>query len=219
MIRRPAIAILSACAALLPATAAAQTARPAAAPFEVTEASIETLQKAMTDGRITSLQLVDAYLARIRAYDHAGPALNTMIRLSPKARSDAAALDAERKAGKVRGPLHGVPIVVKDNYDTKDMITTAGSLALATHRPKTDAFVIQKLRDAGAVIVGKTNLHELASGITSISSLGGQTPRHAAAVAEHLSFQGSEWLLSLPPDLETLYTQSYRGYELAVVDG
>jgi Asp-tRNA(Asn)/Glu-tRNA(Gln) amidotransferase A subunit family amidase len=175
MIRRPAIAILSACAALLPATAAAQTARPAAAPFEVTEASIETLQKAMTDGRITSLQLVDAYLARIRAYDHAGPALNTMIRLSPKARSDAAALDAERKAGKVRGPLHGVPIVVKDNYDTKDMITTAGSLALATHRPKTDAFVIQKLRDAGAVIVGKTNLHELASGITSISSLGGQT--------------------------------------------
>ena len=175
MIRRPAIAVLSACAALLPAAAAAQAARPAAAPVEVTEASIETLQKAMTDGRITSLQLVDAYIASIRAYDHADPALNTMIRLSPKARSDAAALDAERKAGKVRGPLHGVPIVVKDNYDTKDMITTAGSLALATHRPKTDAFVIQKLRDAGAVIVGKTNLHELASGITSISSLGGQT--------------------------------------------
>ena len=172
------------CVALLvflatPATAAIGQAVPAPAPvrssFEVTEASISDLQKAMTDGRVTSAQLVDAYLARIRAYDHSGPALNTIIRLNPKARADAAALDAERKAGKVRGPLHGVPIVLKDNYDTKDMITTAGSLALAAHHPQKDAFVVQKLRDAGAVIVGKTNLHELASGITSISSIGGQT--------------------------------------------
>ena len=145
------------------------------AQVEVTEASITDLQRAMTDGRVTSVQLVTAYLARIAAYDHAGPALNTMISLNPRARAEAAALDAERRAGRVRGPMHGIPIVVKDNFDTHDMPTTAGSIALAAHRPKTDAFVVRKLRDAGAVIVGKTNLHELASGITNISSLGGQT--------------------------------------------
>jgi len=147
-------------------------ARPA---FDVTEASITDLGRALTEGRVTSVQLVDAYLARIRAYDHAGPALNTMIRTNPRARTDAAALDAERKAGRVRGPMHGIPIVLKDNFDTRDMITTGGSLALATHRPTRDAFVVQKLREAGAIIIGKTNLHELAAGITSISSLGGQT--------------------------------------------
>jgi Asp-tRNA(Asn)/Glu-tRNA(Gln) amidotransferase A subunit family amidase len=98
-----------------------------------------------------------------------------MLRLNPRARAEAAALDAERKAGHVRGPMHGIPIVLKDNYDTKDMITTAGSIALAANQPKSDAFVVAKLREAGAIIIGKTNLHELASGITSISSIGGQT--------------------------------------------
>ena len=98
-----------------------------------------------------------------------------MLRINSRARAEAIALDAERKAGKVRGPVHGIPIVLKDNYDTKDMITSAGSIALASHQPKTDAFVVAKLREAGAIIIGKTNLHELASGITTISSLGGQT--------------------------------------------
>ena len=144
-------------------------------PYEVTEASVADLQRAMTAGRVTAVQLVDSYFARIAAYDHAGPSINAMLRLNPKAHAEAIALDAERKAGKVRGPLHGVPIVLKDNYDTKDMITSAGSIALATHQPKSDAFVVAKLREAGAIIIGKTNLHELASGITSISSLGGQT--------------------------------------------
>ena len=143
--------------------------------IDVVEASITDLQRAMSDGRATSVELVDAYLARIAAYDHAGPAINAMIRLNPRAREDAAALDAERKAGRVRGPLHGIPIVLKDNYDTRDLVTSAGSLALATHRPRADAFVVGKLREAGAVILGKTNMHELAAGITSVSSLGGQT--------------------------------------------
>ncbi|HVZ50136.1 MAG TPA: amidase family protein [Gemmatimonadaceae bacterium] len=151
-------------------------ASPAPRPtFEVTEASITDLQTAMTQGRVTSVQLLEAYLARIQAYDHAGPALNTMIRLNPQARAEAAAMDAERAQGKVRGPLHGIPIILKDNYDTKGLATSAGSLALASHVPAADAFVVQKLREAGAVIVGKSNLHELASGITTISSLGGQT--------------------------------------------
>ena len=145
--------------------------------FEVTEASLTELQQAMASGRVTSAQLVDAYLARIAAYDQAGPALNAMIRLNPRARAVAELLDAERRSGKVRGPLHGIPIVLKDNYDTQDMNTSGGSVALASHRPRADADVVARLRDAGAVILGKTNLHELAAGITSISSLGGQ-PRN-----------------------------------------
>ena len=98
-----------------------------------------------------------------------------MIALNPQALEQADALDAERRAGRVRGPLHGIPIVVKDNYATADMPTTAGSLALAGFETGRDAFMVKKLRDAGAVIIGKTNLHELAYGITTISSAGGQT--------------------------------------------
>ncbi|MDQ8165918.1 MAG: amidase family protein, partial [Gemmatimonadota bacterium] len=161
-----------------PASRAAQQApgRPAAAStFDVMEASITDLQQAMASGRVTSARLVDAYMARIAAFDHRGPALNTMIRLNPRARADAAALDAERRNGRLRGPMHGIPIVLKDNYDTRDIPTTGGSIALVNHQPARDAFVVQKLREAGAVILGKTNLHELAAGITSISSLGGQT--------------------------------------------
>ena len=144
-------------------------------PVEVFEASISDLQRAMSDGKVTSVQLVDAYRARIAAYDSKGPELNAMIRLNSRARADAAALDQERRAGKVRGPLHGVPVVLKDNFDTADMPTTGGLLAFASLRPKEDAFVVRRLREAGVVIIGKTNLHELAHGITTISSLGGQT--------------------------------------------
>lgn len=143
--------------------------------FEVQEASIRELQRAMTEGRVTSVQVVQAYLARIAAYDARGPELSAMIRLNPRAVTDAARLDQERRAGKVRGPLHGVPIVLKDNFDTADMPTTGGLLAFASLRPKEDAFVVRRLREAGVVILGKTNLHELAHGITTISSMGGQT--------------------------------------------
>jgi Asp-tRNA(Asn)/Glu-tRNA(Gln) amidotransferase A subunit family amidase len=152
----------------------AQPARRAAA-IEVAELSITELQSLMAAGRVTSQQLVDAYLARIRAYDQNGAALNSMIRLSPSARAEAAQRDAERRAGAVRGPFHGIPVVVKDNFDTRDMPTSGGSLGLATLRPPDDSYVVRRLREAGAVILGKTNMHELAAGITSISSLGGQT--------------------------------------------
>lgn len=147
----------------------------AAAQVEVAEASIEQLQEAMSSGRATSAGIVAAYIARIEAYDQAGPRLNAMIRVNPNALADAEMLDRERAAGRVRGPLHGIPIVLKDNYDTFDMPTSGGTLALATSRPRDDAFQVRRLREAGAVIVGKSNLHELAYGITTIASLGGQT--------------------------------------------
>jgi Asp-tRNA(Asn)/Glu-tRNA(Gln) amidotransferase A subunit family amidase len=129
----------------------------------------------MSEGRFTALDLTRAYLARIAAYDQQGPALNAMVRVNPAAERDAMAMDAERRAGKVRGPLHGIPVIIKDNYNTADMPTTGSTLALATFTPQHDAFIVKRLRDAGAVIVGKSNLHELAAGITSVSSMGGQT--------------------------------------------
>lgn len=143
--------------------------------FDVVEKTIPDLQTAMTSGSVTSRQLVAAYLARIDAYDQQGPRLNAMVALNPRALADAEALDKERASGRVRGPLHGIPIVVKDNYETVDMPTTGGSIALAGFMTGRDAFQVRKLRDAGAVIIGKTNLHELARGITTISSFGGQT--------------------------------------------
>jgi Asp-tRNA(Asn)/Glu-tRNA(Gln) amidotransferase A subunit family amidase len=146
-----------------------------ASSFDVSEKSIVDLLAAQRIGTVTSHDLVEKYLARIRAYDQQGPRLNAMITLNPKALEEADALDAERRAGRVRGPLHGIPIVVKDNYATVDMPTTAGSLALAGFQTGRDAFMVKKLKDAGAVVIGKTNLHELAYGITTISSAGGQT--------------------------------------------
>ncbi len=147
----------------------------AAAPFDLVEKSIAELQHAMAAGEVSSHELVAAYLARIDAYDKSGPKLNAMIALNPRALAEADALDKERAAKGPRGPLHGIPIVVKDNFETADMPTTGGSIALAGFEPKEDAFQVAKLRAAGAVILGKTNLHELAAGITSVSSMGGQT--------------------------------------------
>ena len=167
--------IAVAMAAVVHGPAAAQRTARAPHADPVYEASISDLQAAMSAGRVTSVELVDAYLARIRAYDTRGPSLNAIIRLNPHALADAAVLDAERRAGKVRGPLHGVPVLLKDNYGTRDFPTSAGSIALATMQTPEDAFQVQRLREAGAVILGKTNMHELASGITTISSIGGQT--------------------------------------------
>jgi Asp-tRNA(Asn)/Glu-tRNA(Gln) amidotransferase A subunit family amidase len=157
------------------AYAQAPTQAVASTPVEVHEATIAELQAAMAAGRTTSRALVDAYLARIAAYDLRGPAINAMVRVNPNARADATRLDAERRQGRVRGPLHGIPIILKDNFDTADMPTSGGALALANHRPSEDAFVVRKLREAGAVIIGKSTMHELAAGITTISSLTGQT--------------------------------------------
>ena len=156
-----------------------QNPRPQPAPvmefFEVHEQSIVDLQAAQAAGRVTSRGLVDSYLARIQAYDQAGPRLNAIVMLNPRAREEADALDRERVDKGPRGPLHGIPILIKDNYDTTDMPTSGGALALATLQPSADAFQVKKLRDAGAVILGKTTMHELASGITNISSLTSQT--------------------------------------------
>ena len=149
--------------------------RAAVADFEVAEASIPDLQRALEEGRVTSRQLVDLYLDRIAAYDVAGPELNTVTRLNPQAGAEAEALDRERADGTVRGPMHGIPVLMKDNYDVAGMPTTGSSLALSGLRPPDDAFQVARLREAGAIIVGKTNLHELAAGITTISSLGGQS--------------------------------------------
>ena len=162
--------------AVSPAPLGAQTpGDDAAAPFDIVEASIPELQAALESGRVTSVDLVDAYLARIAAYDRSGPMLNAIVRVHPGARAEAERLDRERAEGQVRGPLHGIPILLKDNYATFDMPTTGSTLALAGWVPPDDAFQVRKLREAGAVILAKTNMHELAAGITSISSLGGQT--------------------------------------------
>jgi Asp-tRNA(Asn)/Glu-tRNA(Gln) amidotransferase A subunit family amidase len=152
-------------------------AAPAGQPpaFDVTEKTIPELAAAMRAGTVTSRALVDAYLARIEAFDQQGPAINAMITINPRARAEADALDRERAARGARGPLHGVPIVLKDNYDTADLPTTAGSIAMRGSLPERDGFQVRKLREAGVVVVGKTNLHEFARGITTISSLGGQT--------------------------------------------
>ena len=144
-------------------------------PFEVSEKTILELQAAQSEGRATARSLVEAYLARIAAYDQVGPSLNTILRLNPRALQEAEALDLERKAKGPRGPLHGIPVLLKDNFETNDMPTSGGTLALATLETKRDAFQVAQLRKAGAVILGKTALHELAAGITTISSLTGAT--------------------------------------------
>ncbi|WP_240653256.1 amidase [Sphingomonas crocodyli] len=141
--------------------------------FDVTEASIADLDTALADGRVTSRHLVEAYLARIAAYDRAGPRLNAIVRTNPKALAEADAFDRERRTKGPRGPLHGVPILVKDNYDTAGMPTSGGTLALATLQPTADAEQVAMLRKAGAIIIGKTTMHELAAGTTTVSSLTG----------------------------------------------
>ena len=143
--------------------------------FDVTEKSIEELQVAMETGAVTSEKLVEMYLARIEAYDQRGPVINSIIVLNPEAAETARALDEERRVSGTRSPLHGIPVLIKDNYDMAGLPTTNGSIAMASVRPPDDAFQVRRLREAGAVILGKTNLHEFARGITTVSSLGGQT--------------------------------------------
>lgn len=145
----------------------------ARAEFAFSEATIGDLQARMAAGKLTSHELTAAYLARIAEIDKAGPTLNAVLELNPDALIIADALDAERKAGKVRGPLHGIPVLIKDNIDTADrMQTTAGSLALVGQKVPRDATVAARLREAGAVIIGKTNLSEWANYRSTNSSSG-----------------------------------------------
>jgi len=149
------------------------------AELDITAASIRELNAAMDRGALTSVQLVDRFLARIEAYEADGPALNALIMINPGARERARALDEERLRQGRRSPLHGIPIIVKDNIDTADMPTTAGSFLLEGSLPPDDAFVVARLRAAGAIVLAKANLSEFASGDAN-SSLGGpiRNPHH-----------------------------------------
>ena len=161
-----------------------QAVTPASGPtptheFELSELSVAALQEGLATGRYTARRLTDLYLERIAAIDAAGPRLRAVIEVNPDATAIADALDAERKATGPRGPLHGIPALIKDNIDTGDrMLTTAGSLALTAAPAPRDAFVVQRLRAAGVVLLGKTNLSEWAN-IRSTKSTSGWSARAA----------------------------------------
>src|SRR3954467_6567935 len=198
--------------------AAVPTAAPAetdcvrtVAGLDLQSATIPQLEEALSSGRVTSVDLVDAYLARIAAYD--GP-LNAIRVLAAGAREQAARLDAERRAGHVRGPLHGIPVLLKDNYNTTDMPTTAGSIALEGVTPRHDATATAKLRDAGAIILGKTELSEFAGWVDlsmppGYSSLGGQVvSANAFTYAPSGSSAGSGGAASMALATATLGTET-----------
>ena len=162
--------VLQSCAKPSETTSADSVAKDS---FELNETTILQLQQDMQTGKYTSETLVSLYLKRINEIDKSGPMLNSVIEINPEARELARQMDAERKAGKIRSPLHGIPVLIKDNIDTADsMLTTAGSLALTGSRPARDAFIASRLREAGAVILGKTNLSEWANFRSSRSSSG-----------------------------------------------
>ena len=191
---RPVLAAALAIAAALPVLAPG--ARPAlAAPaaagadgvdclrdlrgLDLQQVTVVDLQRALEEGRITSRDLVEQYLARIGAFDGAGPLLNGVRAIHPEVLEQADRLDAERRAGRVRGPMHGIPVLLKDNIGTADMPTTAGSIALEGSIPFRDAFLVERLREEGAIILGKAELAEFANWVdlrmpNGFSSLGGQ---------------------------------------------
>jgi amidase len=132
--------------------------------MSINELSISELQEKMQSGALTSHAITEHFLNRIQTLDHSGPNLRSVVEVNPEARLIAQSLDRERKEGKIHSPLHGIPILLKDNIDTADsMLTTAGSLALIDSRPEHDAFLVSRLRDAGVVILGKGNLSEWAN--------------------------------------------------------
>jgi len=159
---------------------------------DLANATIADLNVAFTNGTVTAETLTEMYLARIAAYDKQGPTINAVISLNPNALSEARALDAERSAGRVRGPLHGIPIVLKDNFNTHDLPTTGGSQLLEGSIPPSDAFVVRKLRDAGAIILAKVNLSEFAAGGGSV--IGARDPAvvRAGQVTDGFSSMGGQ---------------------------
>lgn len=158
-----------------------ETAATFPADFELNETTIADLQAKMQSGQYTARSITEMYLRRIEEIDRNGPTLNSIIEVNPDALAIADALDQERKEGRVRGPMHGIPVLIKDNIDTGDkMSTSAGSLALADNKAAKDAFIVDRLREAGAVLLGKTNLSEWANfrstrSVSGWSSRGGQT--------------------------------------------
>ena len=160
-------------ASAIAARSSAERLTPPPKDFDLDELTISDLQDGLKSGKFTSRSLVRKYLDRIAEIDKSGPAINSVIEINPDAGAIAEALDRERKDKGTRGPLHGIPILIKDNIDTADrMMTTAGSLALLGSRPLQDSFVARKLREAGAVILGKTNLSEWANIRSNHSSSG-----------------------------------------------
>jgi amidase len=144
-------------------------------PFVLEEATVDSIHAAYRGGSLSTTALVQAYLARIAAYDRQGPTLRALLTVNPQALQEAARLDAEYRAKQGRvGPLHGIPLVLKDNFDTGDMPTTGGNVAMKDSQPARDAFTVMRMRAAGALILAKANLQEFARGGVSISSLGGQ---------------------------------------------
>ena len=163
-----------------------------AATLNIETATIADIEGAYKTGNLTAERLTQAYLARIAAYDKKGPAINAVITLNPKALTEAKSLDAERKAGKIRGPLHGIPVVLKDNYNTSDLPTTAGSQMLEGWIPPNDAFVVKKLRDAGVIILAKVNLSEFAGSGGSVSGAADPEVLKKGAVPNGFSSAGGQ---------------------------
>jgi Asp-tRNA(Asn)/Glu-tRNA(Gln) amidotransferase A subunit family amidase len=187
-------------AALLAALTAPFSPGQSGKPFDVVEATIDGIHAAFKSGNLTARQVVQAYLDRIRAYDQQGPKLNAIITLNPQALEDAARLDSQYKSSGLVGPLHGIPVLVKDEIDTAGMSTTLGSVIFKEYRPPLDAFVVARLRRAGAIILGKTTLSEFAAGDTYASlfgatrnpydperTVGGSSGGSGAAVAANFS--------------------------------
>ena len=146
----------------------------ARAPFSVLEASVASLRQALEGGVVTSEDLVRAYLARIAAYDRSGPTLRSFLAQNPRAVAVARERDRERAEGKLRGPFHGIPVAFKDNIDATDLPTTGGSRALADRVPRVDSAMVARMRAAGAIVLGKTNLDEFPFGDFGVSTLGGR---------------------------------------------
>ncbi|NBG89248.1 amidase family protein [Isachenkonia alkalipeptolytica] len=142
---------------------------------EIMEATIERIHHLMEEGELTCRELVEFYLKRIEAYDQKGPKINSIIKINPDALKIADELDAKYEKTGLTGSLHGIPVLLKDNVDTKDMETTAGSLSLEESIPKEDAFITKRMKEAGAIIIAKVNLHEFAVWGETVSSVLGQT--------------------------------------------
>lgn len=187
-------------AALTVALLQGQGTKESSKPFEVVETTIDQVHAAFKSGKLTSRQLVQAYLDRISAYDQQGPKLNAVITLNPKALEEADRLDAQYKSSGFASPLHGIPILIKDEIDTTGMPTTLGSVVFKEYRPPLDAFVVARLKKAGAIVLGKTTLSEFAAGDTYGSlfgathnpydverTVGGSSGGSGAAVAANFS--------------------------------
>ena len=165
-----------------------------AAELNLATATVAEIQAAIKTGALSSEKLTERYLARIAAYEKSGPAINAIITLNSKALDEAKALDAERKAGKIRGPLHGIPVVLKDNVDTFDLPTTGGSQMLEGSLPPDDAFITKKLREGGAIILAKVNLSEWAGSGGSVSGATDPEVLKAGMVPNGFSSAGGQTL-------------------------